>query len=656
MDCFSRVSRYLLFVTIWLQLLVCWFRPLCVAQTCSSTGRDRNSSCSQENNSCRTDHREQNLGLCGNFQVHGSDDSISTEVFCPSDNYCPGAVSGSVDTLSSKIELMPIELHAVDIRFFAIHVSWNHPSKINVGYEIRFLKGQQQLYLKGPEQLYCICINGSGQNSVHIRGSYAQYSSLFYFQSAGTVLTVEIIPIHGEGEKVKTTRTVEWPTSCLDARHNSRTCGSPVFQPPSNVVAFEVCDTSNNFTLDLRWDHDAGSYPSPSLYYINVISEQKIALFRFVASGTTSVRIQLPNASLDYTVIVQPYGYCSGIANYTNSPFSGFGCGRPSESISLQNCPPTLPATASTVIAVTLATTKTNYFIVDGCSTGAVLFIIVLGVVSSSCIIWRKVKKKSAPVLRRLTPSPNNFSVFVVHAPQADVIDDIQTYIVCPLQESFDVVTSGDMMRGDVIEWIEVQVREKNTVLLVFTKEFFYEWEGCSNTSPVVRATQRLLMSAVAQDILDKYAIVVLDEEVKEKYIPDNHYLKSLSVYVMGRKMNEIDDLCRFVTKTTVFEHEGRASCSPISSTSLSGVGLDSNQSLSFSPGGLPSTKHAEEEVCSSRTDVTLTVSRTAPSEELGDGSRLAGSQPELNLSQKLVRVLDQPSCHLAGETPSDLV
>ena len=91
--------------------------------------------------------------------------------------------------------------------------------------------------------------------------------------------------------------------------------------------------------------------------------------------------------------------------------------------------------------------------------------------------------------------------MFVVHAPKLDDIIDIQEYIVCRLSEFFSVTTSGNRMYGDIIEWFKVQVRKSDAVVPVFTKEFSSEWEEHSNKSHEVRATQRLLMSALLRSI-----------------------------------------------------------------------------------------------------------------------------------------------------------
>ena len=627
---------------IWLLLLSCWI-PFSLGQTCTSTGGDGNSSCSTNPRHlpCRAAHSDQNFFLCNNVKDLEIDDIIFLER-CPYLQHCH-VLTSSVDVQNSKVELMPIELYAVDIRFFAIHVSWHHPVKFSVGYEITILKGR--------DILHCICINGIDQRSVYIRGSQVPFFKLVYGESSGTSLTVEIFPIQRKGQEVKRRLTVQWPTSCLDVSYNKHTCGSPVFQPPSNITAIEVCDSLSNFTVDLWWDYAILMFPPPSLYYIDVFSKEKTddlyPLFRFVASGTTSVRIQLPNGSLNYNFTVQPYGNCSGIANFTNNKANNIGCGRRSENIPLHSCINTSPTTTTTIIASTLVNStikEANYLIVRVCSAESAVLLFVVLVVFFSCIAWRKMGKKPVLVRRRLTPSPIAFSVFVVHSPTADIMRDIQTYVVCPLQEFFDVATSGDKMYGDIIEWIEIQVRESNAVLLVITKEFFSEWEEYSSKSNVVRAIQRLLTSAVSQNILDKYAIIVLDDEVKENYIPNNHYLKSLSVYVLGKKKNEIDSLCRFVTKTSPFEHGRRASCSSISSNSLSDLdmlsaSLNPIHTLS-SPCDLPS-KHRKD--LYSRTDITQLVSPDAPPEQFSNNFRVGSFQSERNITQQLLKVFDQP-------------
>ena len=201
-----------------------------------------------------------------------------------------------------------------------------------------------------------------------------------------------------------------------------------------------------------------------------------------------------------------------------------------------------------------------------GCTIGGFLIILVVLLTVIAILILRSKPPPLPSPPSRPLPSVDQ-SVFVLHSPQANGLIDVQTYVIARLQEYFDVSSSGDMDRGDVIEWIEMKARKADFVLLVFTKEFFSEW-GSGTKPHVVKAAQRLLTSAVAQELLHRYAIIVMDEVSKKEFVPDNYYLKSMNVYVLGKESNEIEDLYRFITKSKAFEHQERVTISPDSSVS----------------------------------------------------------------------------------------
>lgn len=179
-------------------------------------------------------------------------------------------------------------------------------------------------------------------------------------------------------------------------------------------------------------------------------------------------------------------------------------------------------------------------------------------------VIMRRPRPK--PIER---PTSHDCSVFVAYIPQTADERDIQTYIVCRLHEYFDVVTTSDKLRGDSIEWIEEQERKASAVLLVSTKEFHRQWNG-ETESNVVLAMRRLVTSAVSQECLDKYAVIVMDEESREEPVPDNNYLKSMRVYVLGKESNEVEELARYVLGIPLIEHRNQRFSSPLNSIASS--------------------------------------------------------------------------------------
>ena len=559
----STTSCLLALGVVFFQLLSYSALPS-LGQSCQSAAEDGNGGCRviSKDITCRIDHLDQDLELCGMFNYLDP-----TFLECYDCSYSDISEENEAILRRNKIELMPIELHSFDMRGFSINISWRHPINFTVDYQITIRKDKDELLD------YCIC---NSMNNIHVYEFDLDYP---LDTNSHDNLTVEIHPKsdNGDWNFESTYRSVRWPLSCLDTDfYNSSTCGPPVLNAPVNISAVEVCgETADNLTIELRWDYDSGKFPSPSDYYIDVFSNQNVSgidlpLYRFVANGTTAVLIQLPHR-LDYNLTVKPFSNCSGVANFSSTDY-GFGCGIESVIFPLKRCPPrTPPPTPFSTVPSTTTPEITdppnaNYlpyylpYIIGGCVAIPVVMFLLIFI----SLLAYKIRKRKKPkfIIHKPVLAPVDFSVFLMHSPQDNSMKDIQTCVVCPLRECFDVATSGDKMCGDVVEWIELQVRQRTAVLLVFTKEFYSEWEGDEGKSQVVQAAQRLLTSAVAQELLDKYAIIVLDEDAKENFIPDNHFLKSMGVYVLGRKKSEMERLYRFVTKTKSFEHEARPSSS----------------------------------------------------------------------------------------------
>ena len=611
----------------WLQLLL-FYSPPTLGQSCWDAAEDKTGECHISTLTCEKDHQEQILDFC---ETPRDDfDLINFDYYSCIENDCFGSVQTfDQDAPLDEIEILPIEIHSVSIRSFSINLTWHHSMNFTVGYKISIKKGDSEYY----DHPLCIC---DGRRNFHI--FLFDYTS--NMNGEDELMTVEIEALTSRSSlNTKQSRVTRWPTSCLDAQfYNSTTCAAPVLDPPQNITALEVCEENQSgyIIVRLSWNYFSSIFAPPSHYYIEA-SYNETEVLRFIVNGTTEVFLQLPNA-VDYRFNVKGYSNCSGGANYTNS-FLSFGCGSKSDSFHLTRCPilETPASSVSPTKSTTTTTTTTRgsrfvFYIIGGCLGGVLLLLFIL---VALVIVYFSMRKQEIPVpLPKPVLPSDEFSVFVMHAPQENSMKSIQTYVVCPLREFFNVATSGDKMSGDMIEWIEVQVRQRSAVLLVFTKEFCSEWEGNDEKSQVVQAAQRLLTSAVAQELLDKYAIIVLDEDAKNNHIPNNHFLKSMSVYMLGKSKNEIENLYRFVTKTKSFEHQETPASKFNSFSSSFDFASYSTDSTDVTTNGTPS---------SSQQSVPL------HGESIGDedtknvccDSKL---HKDVRLSQNLLQVLQAPS------------
>lgn len=435
---------------------------------------------------------------------------------------------------------------------FAVNVSWDHPFNPAEGYRLRINNERGTIV--------CLCIYNPNLTNIKLFNEFFRYlvNSNFDVELS---LIYNSPKLSTESSKV----SYDWPGTCLDITHTNYSCGLPVYHPPSDLSVYYM--PSDNQTLYTNWRYQT-KFPLPTVYYIEVYDPKNLDDFHSFITHTTSSEVSIVISTqfdvLTYTVLVVPYVYCSGLANRTY----GLGCGIPSLVTPTMFLPsssasvPTSTSTGPTQIATTqsatiLSTTplQINLKIIIGTSVAAVVSIVLVfgTVVVLMRVCYRVFKQPPLPP----PPPPNNYSVFVVYAPQTASERDILKYIVCRLEEYFDVVTSSDIGRGDVVKLIEERERKANAILLVCTEEFRLEWEDQEEKSHLVAAIQTLLSSAVVQERLDKYAILVLDDKSRGNCIPDNHYLSNMGIYVLGKARDQsvLDELYRFVTKQIPFQH-----------------------------------------------------------------------------------------------------
>lgn len=544
-------------------LLLCVLGTLCHGQTCHSTGPDQNSRCSSSE-ACGHRRRVEDGECTGPFPPFPA---RPVTQFCSTQ--CRSySQSNALDILNNPILSVSATFYSTSWLVFAVNISWDHPYNPAEGY--RLIIRDEFKFLVG-----CFCINESDSTSIQLVSGFFEYRARNSFN-------IELSMIHNlpNVSTPPVTRPYKWPKTCLDIIHMDSTCALPVYHKPTDLRVNKKSTESGNQTIFLRWSYTyETSFPLPSVYYIE-LEGRNAGVHYFIIYNTSrvtnSATLTQLNDSVTYRVTIRPYVRCSGLANRTFS----LGCGKasprvfPSEfpispsssvleespSISPTSVTPSQtlsPMPTATIKAVPPSPLRLNWKRTTGISVGIGVFI-VLTVISLVGISIRACKRRKPLPWPSPTPSQDRtFSVFVVYAPKTSSEKYIHTYVVCRLKEYFDVVTSSDVMRGDTMKWIEECERTADAVLLVCTKEFHLEWEEKEAKSLVVTAVQTLLSSAVVQERLDKYAIIVLDDKSRQACIPDNHYLSNVGIYVIGKQRNQlvIDELRRFVTKQAMFEH-----------------------------------------------------------------------------------------------------
>lgn len=590
-SCWGLASSPSASVTSLCLLLLCVLGTLCRGQTCHSTGPDENARCSSSRR-CRDEHGEDEDYECsGPYPIHQPlEDTKHCYVACPS-----YSESDTFDILNNSIQANTVSatFYSISWMTFAVNISWDHPNNPSEGYRL-IIRDVYSFFYFG-----CFCIYDRNLSSFNSSGAFYKY-----IPNQGSIV-IELSMIHNLPNAGTTpiTKSCDWPSNCLDIIHTDATCALPVYHRPTDVLAYHKFTESGNQTIYLQWSYET-PFPLPSVYYIELYEMHEAnAVHYFTVYNTSSVAntaiLTHLNDSVKYIVTIRPYVRCSGLANQTHY----LGCGIFSDVLPVPypTTSPTLPLETSTQVTTLISTTPLptvvikaaplqlwlNWKRITGISVGFAT-LIALAVLSLAGISYRACKRN-----KRLPPLPtsqDHTSVFVVYAPKTTSEKDIQTYIVCRLEEYFDVVTSGDQMRGDTMKWIEEQERTADAVLLVCTEEFHLEWEEKEVKSLVVTAIQTLLSSAVVQERLDKYAIIVLDDKSRQSCIPDNHYLSNMGVYVIGKRKNQLvlDELRRFVTKQAMFEHRiecddrDRSPSSVVSSTGSSDVRSQCTESVSI--------------------------------------------------------------------------
>lgn len=304
----------------WLSLCIRW--PQCNGLTCS--GRTPDSSC-RHSKPCRADHPNEDLECAPNAHVpFAYPSSLPFGVSrCPWRNgevgRCQPLVKDVNETLlfDSLIASAAVELKAIDYIRFGMNVSWSHSFNPTGGYEIRVKDNYDYL-------IDCYCLNDSDVRNLFLDDSMA-YPPYTYHEGESTVL-IQVLPLHNSSHhSLAAEVTTSWPASCLDIVHTSDTCALPIYHSPMDVTVRKRRLRSNltQERLDITW-HYQTSYTLPTAYYVEIYNTEDIfEFYTFMVNSTNSIEVKHLPASTQYSIRVQPYLHCSGLANRTYS----LGCG-----------------------------------------------------------------------------------------------------------------------------------------------------------------------------------------------------------------------------------------------------------------------------------------------------------------------------------------
>ena len=281
-------------------------------QTCISTGKDPNSSCSPSE-SCRDVHRYDDCPIKNRgFRLPNPIER------CPllqslSYGHCePTRDSDTLNVTESKVISLSPHLYSINTLYFGVNISWDHPNNPTEGYELRIRRNS--------ELIGCYCLRDPNLRNfdfdpVIIPNEYRDTNEL------SMDIEIYLLSALEKREESKTiSRPIQWPRSCLDiSDFRDPTCGLPFYHPPTNILIYE-CRVAGNTTLNIQWNYST-EFIEPTTFYFQVFDSEKSPIdetrfhMSFVVHNTTSVEISGLNSSIKYAVNVQSYVHCSGLVS-----------------------------------------------------------------------------------------------------------------------------------------------------------------------------------------------------------------------------------------------------------------------------------------------------------------------------------------------------
>lgn len=148
--------------------------------------------------------------------------------------------------------------------------------------------------------------------------------------------------------------------------------------------------------------------------------------------------------------------------------------------------------------------------------------------------------------------------VLVMYSPQTHPKQKeyIIQYVVISLRSrcrniSVTYPDGQDFVRADPVQKIEEKVTQSHAVLIVCNEAFQRDWEDSARSSQHVNALRQLFHSNVGRNQLEKFALVILDNN--SSYIP-SEYLKHLERFNVGKKGTDEERMINFVTNKSPYQ------------------------------------------------------------------------------------------------------
>ena len=347
---------------------------------------------------------------------------------------------------------------------------------------------------------------------------------------------------------------------CGDIRvkNKSSVCVNRFRGPRKMSLKSTICN--NTKTLNISWDHPENALVPPEKYYVRVYRKPDVQQYFEVINATDLIVTNL-NASINYSAKVVAYRKCSGLGTYDSVVL---GCGihkiikqenfndnnkscfaDSTEGESLIASEHLSISFASESAAHSFSAMKISIFSI----TGGILVIIV--VVILAVVIFRLLALKLKSLQKPVHPIQNNFSLFLFYAPSMsqEKQERLNNQVAANLAKYFSIVTTGELMDGDVSKWLERTVNSVDVVLIVANEDFSKDWQS-STRHPQLSCLESLISAAVVQNTVSKFAFISTENCMDNVHIPENLYLKLLRVFLMGSKTNHEVELYQFVTKS----------------------------------------------------------------------------------------------------------
>ena len=456
----------------------------------------------------------------------------------------------------AKVQKVGGIVRPVNVSHFTLDVYWDwytydfkKAQGRLVGYELRILNGSRTT-------IRCLCIREPGRFNI----SLALEDALEY-KSSNPIMTIELstFPYDGDWLRKDYTEKTEmiWPDECS----GSEVCFSRLPLAPilSTPLMWTSLDTSGS-ELALAWT----ALPHIDTFYVNLENDVFNETLTFIINGSNNVKIGGLSPRKNWSVRIQGYSPCSGLAAYYSGKGTNIGCGDWSQREYIR-----LPGTTSTP---SISSSWSEGFIPQPSSQLflevilpvallVLLTALVVSVVAALCqYYWRNANKPVGAYKDIQNPVMPMNVIFTNRLPKLDALVlyslstpthekiEIEKYVVGFLkQQHFKVISCNDHTEKTIVQWVEENARLAHAVFVICNKQFGLDWK-MELRPQLVNSLEMIVASAVGQNKIKKYATILL-QSGDEKYIPDNLYFKGMKSFVVGSGayMDEKANLASFI-------------------------------------------------------------------------------------------------------------